>query len=223
MPPIAMSSGKSAALDLTPVLPDADVVRLVARFYEINLTDPMLTHYFIQSQMSSLRAKFARFVVHGLAGLPVDRPRLRRIHRRLGIGDIEFAACAKNLLTALAEQPALETKLKDQLLLLLWELEADITVEGGVPLLDGSGEGSNTKGSHHGTSSHRTRSYSTYGLGSGTGSSSGADKSGDIIYLDDLQEIAAQRNTTATSSIPQNSPLLLSPRIRPGWRSLIPW
>ncbi|KAI8053229.1 hypothetical protein BDF22DRAFT_683368 [Syncephalis plumigaleata] len=232
-PPVPMSGDKSAAaMNLTPALPDDDVVRLVARFYEINLTDPLLTHYFTQSKMTALRAKFARFVVHGLAGLPMDRPRLRRIHCRLGIGDIEFAACAKNLLTALSEQPQLESKLKDQLLLLLWELESDIVVEDGVPMLDDNVaiDGSLTRTSNRQTASttsysrHKSSMYSSHELESITDTSFSANHtSSDVIYLDDLQEIAVQRDAVQTAAVTASSNASKPFQKRSGWRSLLPW
>jgi truncated hemoglobin YjbI len=107
-------------------LSDAAIAQLVRRFYELNLADPLLAPFFANTDQKALRAKFARLIVSGLAGASMNRAPIRRIHYRLGIGDIEFAACGKNLLTALGEQRSLSPESINKVVKLFWELEQDV-------------------------------------------------------------------------------------------------
>ncbi|RKP08523.1 hypothetical protein THASP1DRAFT_29678 [Thamnocephalis sphaerospora] len=125
--PLAKKANASA-LQLSEAMPDEAIVRLVRRFYELNLADPLLAPFFAGTNQAALRAKFARLVVNGLAGMPMNREALRRTHRHLGIGDIEFAACAKNLLKALGEHRCLDSDSVSSLVSLLLDLESDIVV-----------------------------------------------------------------------------------------------
>ncbi|RKP08524.1 hypothetical protein THASP1DRAFT_23500 [Thamnocephalis sphaerospora] len=105
---------------------DKDIALLVRRFYELNLADPLLAPFFSTSNQKALRAKFARLIVSGLSGAPMNRAPLRRTHYNLGIGDIEFAACGKNLLTALGEQRTLDASSVSRVVSLFWDLESEV-------------------------------------------------------------------------------------------------